>query len=63
MSKRFGLLLLSLAGLIVAQGASAVICVANGCTNAPEIDPASAVSGLTLLAGGLMVLRGRQSKK
>ena len=28
---------------------------------APEIDPASAASGLTLLLGGLMVLRGRRS--
>jgi len=27
---------------------------------APEIDPASAMSGLTLLAGGLVVLRGRR---
>lgn len=30
---------------------------------APEIDPASAFSGLTLLAGGLAVLRGRRAKK
>jgi hypothetical protein len=29
-------------------------------TRAPEIDPASAVSGLTLLLGGLAVLRGRR---
>jgi hypothetical protein len=39
-----------------------------GPTNAPpaktpEIDPASAMAGLTLLAGGLAVLRGRRSKK
>lgn len=27
---------------------------------APEIDPASAIAGLTLLAGGLAVLRGRR---
>jgi hypothetical protein len=27
---------------------------------APEIDPASALAGLTLLAGGLAVLRGRR---
>ena len=27
---------------------------------APEIDPASATAGLTLLAGGLAVLRGRR---
>ena len=30
---------------------------------APEIDPASAMSGLTMLAGGLAVLRGRRRKK
>jgi len=30
---------------------------------APEIDPASAMAGFTLLAGGLAVLRGRRSKK
>jgi hypothetical protein len=29
---------------------------------APEIDPASAMGGLTLLLGGLVVLRGRRSK-
>ena len=29
---------------------------------APEIDAASAVAGLTLLVGGLAVLRGRRSK-
>jgi hypothetical protein len=30
---------------------------------APEIDPASAMSALSLLAGGLVVLRGRKAKK
>ena len=29
---------------------------------APEIDPASAMAGVTLLLGGLVVLRGRRSK-
>jgi hypothetical protein len=28
---------------------------------APEIDPASAITALTLLAGGLAVIRGRRS--
>ena len=32
------------------------------CVNAPEIDPASAMAGLTLLVGGLTVFRGRRSK-
>jgi hypothetical protein len=30
---------------------------------APEIDPASAFAGFTMLAGGLAVLRGRRSKQ
>ncbi len=30
---------------------------------APEIDPSSAISALTLLCGGLAVLRGRMSKR
>jgi hypothetical protein len=30
---------------------------------APEIDPAAALSGLTLLLGGLAVVRGSRSKK
>ena len=34
-----------------------------GPTAAPEIDPASAMSALALLAGGLAVLRGRMLKK
>jgi hypothetical protein len=32
-------------------------------TAAPEIDPASAMSAFTLLAGGLVMLRGRRSNK
>jgi uncharacterized protein YdeI (BOF family) len=35
----------------------------DGIVQAPEIDPSSALSALTLLAGGLVVLRGRFSKK
>jgi hypothetical protein len=32
------------------------------CFKAPEIDPASAMAGLTMLAGSLAVIRGRRSK-
>jgi len=32
-------------------------------TSAPEIDPGSAASGLTLLLGALMVFRGRRARK
>ncbi len=35
----------------------------HGPTSAPEIDPASAAAALTLLAGGLAVLRGRRAGK
>lgn len=31
--------------------------------SAPEIDPASALSGFALLAGSLIVLRGRRTKQ
>jgi LPXTG-motif cell wall-anchored protein len=34
----------------------------RGPVSAPEIDPASALSGLTLLVGGLAVVRGRRKK-
>jgi len=34
----------------------------TGPASAPEIDPASAMAGLTMLAGGLAVLRGRRKK-
>jgi hypothetical protein len=35
----------------------------SGVTAAPEIDPASAMSGVSLLIGGLAVLRGRRKKQ
>lgn len=38
-------------------------CYVHCVANAPEIDPASALSALTLLGGGLLVLRGRGKKK
>lgn len=34
-----------------------------GATAAPEIDPGEALSALTMLAGGLAVVRGRRNKK
>jgi hypothetical protein len=39
-----------------------VTCPTATLTKAPEIDPASAASGLTLLLGSLMVLRGRRPR-
>jgi len=32
----------------------------SGVVTAPEIDPSSAIAGLTLLLGGLAVIRGRR---
>jgi hypothetical protein len=32
------------------------------CFRAPEIDPGSAMAGLSMLAGSLAVIRGRRSK-
>jgi len=41
---------------------SANLVTGVGTTNAPEIDPASAASGVTLLMGSLLVLRGRRGR-
>jgi len=49
----------ALALMTLAGAVSASVVVAQ----TPEIDPASAMAGLTLLAGGLAVLRGRIAKK
>jgi hypothetical protein len=49
----------ALALMTIAGAVSASVVVAQ----TPEIDPASAMAGLTLLAGGLAVLRGRIAKK
>lgn len=35
----------------------------GGSVAAPELDPAAALAALTLLTGGLAVLRGRRSKR
>lgn len=59
MSKRFGLFTMSLAVLVVAPIAGATIPVLT----APEIDPASAVSALSLLVGGVLISRGRRQRK
>jgi hypothetical protein len=54
--------------MLIASGAFASIpagphqqppCPNMGPPSAPEIDPSSALSALTLLAGGLAVMRGR----
>jgi len=37
--------------------------VITSATKAPEIDSASAASGLVLLVGGLIVLRGRKRQR
>lgn len=55
MRKLLGVLLLSFSATAVAFGAVRV--------SAPELDPASAMAALTLLSGGLAVLRGRRRNK
>lgn len=59
-----------LATLVVALGMSATAHALGilhnppgGPTAAPEIDPAEALGALTLLAGGLAVIRARYRKK
>jgi hypothetical protein len=55
MRKLIGVMLLSFSATAVAFGAARV--------SAPELDPASAMAALTLLTGGLAVLRGRRKKE
>ncbi len=66
-SKVVGILALSLCFGTVAFASSSWNAVPlRGNTNtvsAPEIDPSSAIAGLTLLLGGLAVARGRRIKK
>jgi len=75
--KKIGLvvLLISFASVASARPFSHLLCQpdfrqgqhTNSCgvvgepTSTPEIDPASAMAGLTLLLGGLAVLRGRRA--
>lgn len=65
-SKAIGMLV-SLAGLsgIALKAAATLPCAtAIGCAvNAPEIDPASAASALTILGGGLLIIREWRRKK
>jgi hypothetical protein len=62
----FKLLWPTLLLMTVASAALAVPCTFSAGSNcgvaAPEIDPASALSGLTLLIGGIAVIRGRRRK-
>jgi LPXTG-motif cell wall-anchored protein len=51
-----------LALILGMAGAAYAVTGGGGVTSAPEIDPAGAMAGLTLLAGGLAVLRGRRRK-
>jgi hypothetical protein len=55
MRNLLGILLLSFSASVMAHAAMQV--------PAPEFDPASAVTALTLLSGGLAVIRGRRKRK
>jgi hypothetical protein len=75
MSKLVAILVLSFGASTAAFAGSAQLCLpwpfqsvcfpigGSGPTAAPEIDPASAMSGVSLLIGGLAVLRGRRKKQ
>ncbi len=70
MTKLIAVLALSLAGATAAQAMTHPPgswwiehhhnYTGSGPTAAPEIDPSSAIAGLTLLIGGLAVIRGRR---
>jgi hypothetical protein len=62
-NKLLALLVLSLGVVGAAMAAAPVTAVPPNAVSAPEIDPATAFIGLTLLLGGLAVVRGRRSKK
>jgi len=65
MCKLIAVLVLSVAGATAAQ---AMTCPPGSWWNAhdpisaPEIDPSSAIAGLTVLLGGLAVIRGRRKR-
>jgi hypothetical protein len=72
MSKKLALLILSFGAVASAQAMSFVrpphdhagrTPAESPPVAAPEIDPASAMSAFTLLAGGLVLIRGRRSNK
>lgn len=53
----------AIVGPYLAHDALTILGTAPATTAAPEIDPASAASGLALLVGGLVVLRGRRPQR
>jgi hypothetical protein len=65
MSKFLGALILCIAGATAAQADGWWVKHQHTpvIMPAPEVDPTSALTGLTLFAGALAVLRGRRNKK
>ncbi|MGH8142967.1 MAG: hypothetical protein ACREU2_10680 [Steroidobacteraceae bacterium] len=65
LSKVIGILALALCFGVAAHAGAPDLVRVQGVTAmpAPEIDPASAIAGLTLLLGGLAMVRGRRIKK
>ncbi len=62
MHRKIGYLMFTIAAAAVSSYAMARGVRRPGPIAAPEIDPASAMSALTLLAGSVAVLRGRRRK-
>ncbi|MGA2711543.1 MAG: hypothetical protein ABSG41_00430 [Bryobacteraceae bacterium] len=50
-----------IAGLVLLMMGASLHCVA-GALAVPEIDPAAGGAALALLAGGLLIIRGRRRK-
>jgi hypothetical protein len=64
--KKVALLILSFGAVASAQALSPLppgLRHGNPPVAAPEIDPASAMSAFTLLAGGLVLIRGKRARK
>lgn len=49
-------------GMLLALGTSTVMMAAPGPTPFPEIDPTTGMAAMALLAGAVLVIRGRRKK-
>jgi hypothetical protein len=54
--------MLKILGLTLLGAGTAAIAMAAAFTTVPEIDPSTGVAALSLLAGAVLVIRGRRKK-